>query len=59
MTRIAIIIGSTRPGRKGKQVADWVLEQASTRTDAQFDLIDLADHPLPFFDEPIPPSLGR
>lgn len=28
MTKIAIILGSTRPGRIGEQVAKWVLENA-------------------------------
>jgi len=27
--KIAIILGSTRPGRNGKAVADWVLAKAS------------------------------
>ncbi len=31
MTRIAIIIGSTRPGRNGESVARWVLEHAEKR----------------------------
>lgn len=55
--RIAIILGSTRPGRNGKAVADWVLAQAAGR-EATYELIDLADHPLPLFDEAIPPSAG-
>lgn len=55
---IGIILGSTRPGRKGKQVADWVLEQASKRTDASFELVDLADFALPHLDEEVPPSAG-
>lgn len=46
MTRIGIIIGSTRTSRKGEQVARWIHEQASRRTDATFELIDLLDHPL-------------
>ncbi len=50
MTKIAIIIGSTRPGRNGKQVADWVYEQAKQRTDAEFEVVDLADFPLPHLD---------
>ncbi|MDX6265288.1 MAG: hypothetical protein QOD70_28, partial [Frankiales bacterium] len=25
MTRIGVILGSTRPGRRGAQVADWVM----------------------------------
>lgn len=59
MPRIAIIAGSTRPGRNGAAVADWVLEQAAKRTDAEFELVDLADHPLPLLDEPIPASMGQ
>ncbi|WP_069161216.1 NADPH-dependent FMN reductase [Nocardia altamirensis] len=58
MTRIAIILGSTRPNRNGPQVAQWVLDSASRRGDAEFELIDLRDHPLPHFDEPVPPMFG-
>ena len=58
MTKIAIILGSTRPGRNGEAVAGWVLEQASSRTDAQFELVDLRDHPLPHLDEAVPASMG-
>ncbi|HEX4186300.1 MAG TPA: NAD(P)H-dependent oxidoreductase [Solirubrobacteraceae bacterium] len=57
--KIAIILGSTRPGRNGASVADWVLEKSSGRTEAQYELVDLADHPLPHMDEPVPPSLGQ
>ncbi len=57
--RIGIIIGSTRPGRVGDQVARWVLEQAQTRTDAEFELVDLVDFALPHLDEAIPPSMGQ
>ena len=56
MTKIAIILGSTRPGRNGEAVAKWVLEKASARTEATYELVDLADYPLPHLDEPIPPS---
>jgi NAD(P)H-dependent FMN reductase len=56
---IGIILGSTRPGRKGKAVADWVLDKAQTRIGADYDLIDLADHPLPHMDEPMSPMLGQ
>jgi NAD(P)H-dependent FMN reductase len=57
--RIAIILGSTRPGRKGKDVADWVAAKAEARTTAHYDLVDLVDNPLPHIDEPMPPSLGQ
>ena len=39
--RIAIIIGSTRPGRNGEAVAKWVYEIAQKRTDAEFELVDI------------------
>jgi NAD(P)H-dependent FMN reductase len=59
MTRIGIILGSTRPNRNGEQVARWVLDIASRRDDAEFELVDLRDYPLPHLDEPMPPSLGQ
>ncbi|AEW98605.1 NADPH-dependent FMN reductase [Streptantibioticus cattleyicolor] len=59
MTRIGIILGSTRPNRVGEQVAAWAYAMASRRADAQFELVDLRDHPLPLLDEPLPPSLGQ
>jgi NAD(P)H-dependent FMN reductase len=59
MTKIGIILGSTRPGRNGEAVARWVLELAQKRTDAEFELIDLKDFNLPHLDEAIPPSLGQ
>ncbi|GHH28272.1 NADPH-dependent FMN reductase [Lentzea cavernae] len=59
MTHIGIIIGSTRPGRNGEQVAKWVLENAGQRTDATFELVDLKDYPLPHLDEPMPPAMGQ
>jgi NAD(P)H-dependent FMN reductase len=57
--KIAIIVGSTRPGRNGKAVADWVLGRAEGRTGAIYELIDLVDFPLPHMDEAIPPSAGQ
>ena len=54
MTKIAIVTGSTRPGRVNKQVADWVLAQAAGRTDAEFEVVDIADFNLPLLDEAYP-----
>jgi NAD(P)H-dependent FMN reductase len=59
MTKIGIILGSTRPGRNGEAVAKWVLEIASQRTDAEFELVDLLDYKLPHLDEAIPASAGQ
>ena len=59
MLRIGIILGSTRPNRNGEQVARWVFDIASQRADAEFELVDLRDYPLPHLDEPMPPSLAQ
>ncbi|MEC3993811.1 NAD(P)H-dependent oxidoreductase [Actinacidiphila sp. DG2A-62] len=56
--KIAVILGSTRPGRNGQAVAQWVLDQAQKRVDADYELVDLLDHPLPHLDEAVPASRG-
>jgi NAD(P)H-dependent FMN reductase len=56
--KIAVVLGSTRPGRNGAVVADWVLEQAAGRTAAEYELLDLADYPLPHLDEPVSAKAG-
>ncbi|MGH8400412.1 MAG: NADPH-dependent FMN reductase [Gammaproteobacteria bacterium] len=58
-TRIGIIVGSTRPGRKADAVAQWINGIAQQRKDAQFEIVDLQDFNLPLLDEPVPPSLGQ
>jgi NAD(P)H-dependent FMN reductase len=58
MTRIGIIIGSTRPGRLGPQIAQWVHEVSAQRSDAEFELVDLAEFRLPLFDQAVPPAMG-
>ena len=57
--KCGIILGSTRPGRRGEDAAKWVYELARRRTDAQFELVDISDFKLPLLDEPVPPSLGQ
>ncbi len=49
--KIAIIIGSTRTTRFADKPAQWILKQAQARTDLDVELVDLRDHPMPFFDE--------
>jgi NAD(P)H-dependent FMN reductase len=46
MLKIAIIVGSTRPGRKGDAIARWAYEIARRRTDADFELLDIASFNL-------------
>ena len=55
---MAVILGSTRPGRKGEAVAEWVVEHARGRS-AAYELVDLKDHPMPHYNEQFPPSLGK
>ncbi|WP_131736913.1 NADPH-dependent FMN reductase [Actinomadura roseirufa] len=59
MTKIGIIIGSTRPGRNGEAIGRWVHEVAARRAGAEFELVDLLDYKLPQLDEIVPPALGQ
>lgn len=59
MIKIAIIIGSTRPGRKADSVAKWVYEIAKKRSDAAFEIVDIKNYSLPLLDEPVPPSMAQ
>jgi len=59
MIKIAIVIGSTRPGRKAEVVARWVYGIATKRSDAEFELVDIKDFDLPLLDEPMPPAMGQ
>ncbi|MGW0478171.1 NADPH-dependent FMN reductase [Nonomuraea sp. NPDC003214] len=58
MIDIGIVIGSTRPGRNGENVARWVHDLAAKRDDARFELVDLHEHALPHLDEPQPAAAG-
>jgi NAD(P)H-dependent FMN reductase len=59
MTKIAIILGSTKPGRNGEAVAKWVNDIAQQREDAQFELVDVKDFDLPLYDEPYPAMMQQ
>lgn len=54
MLKLALIIGSTRPNRFADVPAKWILEGAKDRLDFTLDVLDLRDHPLPYFNEPAP-----
>lgn len=53
--KLAIVVGTTREGRKSLQQAKWVLNAANAMEDIEAELVDLKDYPMPFFDEPISP----
>ena len=59
MIKLAIVIGSTRPGRKAEAVARWVYDIATKRSDAEVELVDIKDFNLPLLDEPVPPAMGQ
>lgn len=59
MPNLAVVVGSTRPGRHADQVARWVHELAKKRSDATFELVDIQAFELPLLDERVPPSMGR
>jgi len=59
MLRVGILTGSTRPGRNNIAVAEWVQGIAKQRTDAEYELVDIASFELPLLDEPVPPMMGQ
>jgi NAD(P)H-dependent FMN reductase len=54
--KIKVILGSTRQQRFGEQPAKWITEKAKAKG-FDVELLDLRDYPLPFFDEPVSPSM--
>jgi NAD(P)H-dependent FMN reductase len=54
---LQIIVASTRPGRVGRAVADWVADVAREHGGFEIQLVDLAEVDLPFLDEPNHPSM--
>jgi NAD(P)H-dependent FMN reductase len=49
--KIGIIISTTRPGRFADIPTNWLFNIAKERTDADFEIVDLRDYPMPFFEE--------
>lgn len=49
--KIAVILGSIREIRRGNRVAKWVIPQLVKYKDVDFELLDLKDYPLPFYNE--------
>jgi len=56
MLKVGMIVGSTRPNRFADTVAPWLVEGASARRDMRLTVLDLRDFPLPYLNEPAPPS---
>lgn len=56
---LRVIIGSTRPGRVGPSVADWIAERAREHGGFDVQVTDLAELNLPLLDEPNHPRLRQ
>jgi NAD(P)H-dependent FMN reductase len=55
--KIGIVMGSIRDGRANEDVAKWVKNIADNYTNnAEFEIVDLKDYPLPLFDEAASPA---
>jgi NAD(P)H-dependent FMN reductase len=59
MLKIAIVLGTTRPGAVGTAVGKWACEIARKREDANFEFVDIAQFNLPLLDEPLPATSGQ
>lgn len=59
MLKLKIIQSSTRPGRKGPAVAQWIYDMATSYGVFEVELLDLAAIALPFLDEPNHPRLQK
>lgn len=57
--KLKVIIGSTRPSRKGPIVAEWFLKIAQQHSDFEIELLDLKEIDLPLMDEPNHPSMRQ
>lgn len=57
--KIGIIVGSIRTGRMGSQVGQWVAEAATERTDADYELVELADFKVPLLDGAVIPGMAN
>jgi NAD(P)H-dependent FMN reductase len=55
---VLVIMGSTRANRLCPTIASWVIGIAQAATSLNFELVDLADWPLPMTDEPGIPAGG-
>jgi NAD(P)H-dependent FMN reductase len=53
--KLTVIFGSTRAGRKGEVVANWVQKGVEPDSRFELDFADLREVNLPFFDEPMDP----
>jgi NAD(P)H-dependent FMN reductase len=59
MPNLMVVIASTRPGRIGLPVGEWIAERARLHGEFDVDLADLAEIDLPLMDEPNHPRMRQ
>ena len=59
MNRLGLVLVSTREGRVGATVADWVLEKAQEHGGFEVEFVDLKGVDLPLLSEPNHPRLKK
>jgi NAD(P)H-dependent FMN reductase len=59
MSKLLVVIVSTRTGRKGLPVGKWFIERARAHGKFEVDVADLKEIDLPLLDEPEHPRLGK
>ncbi len=58
MSKIKIILGSTRPNRVSEKLVPWINENLADKG-TELEVLDLRNYPMPFYDQPMPPSLVK
>lgn len=56
--KIGIVLSTTRPNRFADKAAQWLIKLAKQHDGADFELVDLRDYPLPFFEEMASPMFA-
>jgi len=59
MVKLYVVAVSTRPGRAGFPLAQWIFERAKKHGSFDVELVDLKEENLPLFDEPTHPRLRQ
>jgi NAD(P)H-dependent FMN reductase len=52
---IELLVGTTRQARLADKPLAWIVDRLSRRDDLEIEIVDLRDHPLPFFEGPVAP----
>jgi NAD(P)H-dependent FMN reductase len=56
---IQVVVGTTRPGRFADKPVAWLVDRLEGRADLALEVLDLRDHPLPFYEATVPPARSR